>query len=304
MTLFEIRAFLATLKYSNMSAAAESLCITQPALSRRINSLEEELGYRLFERNKGVRSITLTEEGTAFVAVAEKWMRIYQEAQAISTLKQKPMLNIGSILSVSNCILGDVIRDIVSPLPPISAKNKYNISLANYHSYESYKLIEDRIIDIAFISDDMYHQTVTTTPAFSSPYVLAGGPAWEYIHTVNPKQLNPANEIRFSWSNEYDTWHQKYFDVSVYPKLSLDQIIMLSKYLVGENYAIMPAAFIPAIKSDLLHFISLTDGPQDHMVYYLTNSSDKPELIHDFLLRLNQKLSTIDQVHSFLFSCK
>ena len=49
MTISEITAFLAVIECGSFSKAAEMLFITQPALSRRIQSLENEIGYRLFE---------------------------------------------------------------------------------------------------------------------------------------------------------------------------------------------------------------------------------------------------------------
>ena len=47
MTKTELEAFLAVLQYGSISAAAERLFITQPAMSRRMKSMEEELGYSL-----------------------------------------------------------------------------------------------------------------------------------------------------------------------------------------------------------------------------------------------------------------
>ena len=63
MTKAELEAFLAVLQYGSISAAAERLFITQPAMSRRMKSMEEELGYSLFERGRGQRSVELTENG-------------------------------------------------------------------------------------------------------------------------------------------------------------------------------------------------------------------------------------------------
>ena len=67
MTFLEIEAFLKIAQCGSFSAAAEKLYITQPALGRRIRALEEELGYSLFIRNKGVRHVELTRQGRAFV---------------------------------------------------------------------------------------------------------------------------------------------------------------------------------------------------------------------------------------------
>ena len=65
MTFLEIEAFLNIVQHGSFSAAAEKLYVTQPALGRRIRALEEELGYTLFVRNKGVRHVELTKQGQA-----------------------------------------------------------------------------------------------------------------------------------------------------------------------------------------------------------------------------------------------
>jgi DNA-binding transcriptional LysR family regulator len=54
----------------NFTRAAEELHVAQPALSRSIAKLEEELGCRLFERTS--RSVKLTDAGVTFVAGARR----------------------------------------------------------------------------------------------------------------------------------------------------------------------------------------------------------------------------------------
>jgi DNA-binding transcriptional LysR family regulator len=56
-----IRAFLATVEEGSLSAAARSLGLTQPTLSRQVSALEEELGIMLFERIG--RGLMLTSAG-------------------------------------------------------------------------------------------------------------------------------------------------------------------------------------------------------------------------------------------------
>ncbi len=57
-----LRAFEAVARRSSFSAAAEELHLTQPAISRQIKGLEDELGAPLFLR--GTRSVELTVAGT------------------------------------------------------------------------------------------------------------------------------------------------------------------------------------------------------------------------------------------------
>ena len=65
MNLYQIDYVLALAKHLNFTAAAKSLYITQPALSKQIVLLEEMLGLKLFYRDK--RSVRLTAAGELFV---------------------------------------------------------------------------------------------------------------------------------------------------------------------------------------------------------------------------------------------
>ena len=61
MELRVLRYFLAVAREENITAAAETLHVTQPTLSKQLMDLEAELGKKLFIR--GRRKIILTEEG-------------------------------------------------------------------------------------------------------------------------------------------------------------------------------------------------------------------------------------------------
>ena len=61
MELRVLKYFLAVAREENITRAAEQLHVSQPAVSRQIAQLEEELGIRAFERK--CKRVTLTEEG-------------------------------------------------------------------------------------------------------------------------------------------------------------------------------------------------------------------------------------------------
>lgn len=74
MELRVLQYFLAVAKEQNISAAAQSLHLTQPTLSRQLKELEEELGKPLMIR--GNRKITLTEEGMLLRKRAEEILEL------------------------------------------------------------------------------------------------------------------------------------------------------------------------------------------------------------------------------------
>lgn len=71
-----LQAFLATAYYLNFTHAAESLNMTQGAISRQIQSLESIMGVTLFYRQ--ARGLALTAEGDKFVLLAEEIIRRLQ----------------------------------------------------------------------------------------------------------------------------------------------------------------------------------------------------------------------------------
>ena len=79
MDIRTMQYFLAVIREGTISAAAESLHVAQPSLSRQMKDLEEELGVTLFER--GNRRITLTEEGQVLRRRAEELVRLMQLTQ-------------------------------------------------------------------------------------------------------------------------------------------------------------------------------------------------------------------------------
>lgn len=88
-----LQYFLAVTREGNISAAAQSLHLSQPSLSRQLRDLEEELGVTLFIRGK--RRIELTEEGLILRKRASEMMQLVE-------------LTEGEIFAVGNHIAGSL----------------------------------------------------------------------------------------------------------------------------------------------------------------------------------------------------
>ncbi len=87
LNISQVLSVLAIEEYKNFSHAADSIFLSQPALSLQISKLEAELGYPLFLRHS--QGVTLTEEGRAFCEmakpVADAWNRFQKEALSLKT---------------------------------------------------------------------------------------------------------------------------------------------------------------------------------------------------------------------------
>jgi len=120
MQINQIDAFLAVAELESFSLAAESLHITQPAVSKRIQQLENSIRVELFDRI-GRRSI-LTPNGKAFKPHAE---RILQELQSYrSRLSQQQLTPSGNLSFATSHHVGlhrlpQVLRDFKIRYPQV-----------------------------------------------------------------------------------------------------------------------------------------------------------------------------------------
>jgi DNA-binding transcriptional LysR family regulator len=80
MNLRFLEAFVWVARLSSFKAAADRLCTTQAGISSRIATLEEQLGVRLFERDR--RSVTLTFQGSELLPMAESMLELQAKMRA------------------------------------------------------------------------------------------------------------------------------------------------------------------------------------------------------------------------------
>lgn len=95
MTLQQLQYYVTVCKYQSLTKAARELSVSQPAISTSIRDLESECGFPLFEHRPN--SISLTDQGRAFLREAEHLLRSYgqlwKNAELIS--QRKAILRVG-----------------------------------------------------------------------------------------------------------------------------------------------------------------------------------------------------------------
>lgn len=298
MTQQGIEVFFAVAKLGSVSAAAQALYITQPAVSRHLRTLEEDLGCTLFVRGRGRRQVELTPQGRDFVPVAEKWRLLWQETRTLTGPGRTQALRVASVGSLSTYLLPPVFRDFLAP--------GRALTFHNYHSREAYDYVAQGLVDLALISDHMYHPQVETIPVFRSAMVLVTGPGLDWPDRVAPSWLDPAKELRLPWNPEYDLWHSFWFSPAAVPRAVLDQMSLLEEFFSWrdrwpDSWAIVPAiAAIPLARKLDLTVRPLEDGPADEIIYCLQGPQRETSLTRAFLDCLERELARRPEVEPLL----
>jgi DNA-binding transcriptional LysR family regulator len=123
MELRHLRYFIAAAEEENVSRAALKLHVSQPALSRQIRDLEEELGFQLLERT--AKSVRLTEAGQKFLDEARAVLQRAEEAvNAARAIAQggSGELHVGYAPSLSARILPATLRAFQIEMPKVRAR--------------------------------------------------------------------------------------------------------------------------------------------------------------------------------------
>ena len=116
MELDQLRYFLRVAERGNFTRAAEDLMISQPALSRSIQKLEDELGQPVFERK--TRSVSLTEAGVLLESRAQQVLAILEDTKAeITDDGESGRVRIGAIPTIAPYYLPGLLRQFSAEFP-------------------------------------------------------------------------------------------------------------------------------------------------------------------------------------------
>ncbi len=146
MELRQIRSFLSIAETLHFGRTAELIHLSQPALSLQIRALEEEVGVKLFERDR--RKTTLTAAGTAFrdeaAAAVLNIERAVRNARLAADGKLG-LLRVGFISTAGNEIVPDIVRRFRKANPQVE------FSLRNILTIDQIQMLDTGLLDIGFL---------------------------------------------------------------------------------------------------------------------------------------------------------
>jgi DNA-binding transcriptional LysR family regulator len=166
--LRQIRSFLSIAETLHFGRTAELIHISQPALSLQIQALEEEIGARLFERNR--RKTTLTAAGFAFRDDAAAALSQLEQAIRRARLAANGklgLLRIGFISTAGSEIVPNIVRQFKELNPEIE------FSLRNILTAQQVQMLETGSLDIGFLRLPIGgHSALDVVTVHREPFVL------------------------------------------------------------------------------------------------------------------------------------
>ena len=171
MEFDQIETFLAVASSGGFHRAAQTLRVSQPAVSARIQMLEESLGAKLFVRSR--TGISLSPAGKALRPHAEGLLRLVAEARQAVQEKQADaggVLSIAAGLSISTYLLPDVLKKYQAAHPRVM------LSVRSGHSMQVLKMVLDGEADLG-LARSLNHPEVETISLRDDPLLLVGHPA-------------------------------------------------------------------------------------------------------------------------------
>ena len=162
MELRVLEYFLAVAREQNITAAAESLHLSQPALSRQLREMEEKLGKQLLIRGvKGSRKVILTEEGMILRRRAEEILSLVRRTeneitQSDETIAGNVFIGTGETETVR--LFAKVAKKLQQKYPDI----RYNISSGNAEHVLEY--LDKGLIDFGLLFTEIDSQKYEAIP--------------------------------------------------------------------------------------------------------------------------------------------
>ncbi|MGZ6390967.1 MAG: LysR family transcriptional regulator [Ktedonobacterales bacterium] len=191
MELSEIEAFIAITRTGGFTRAAELLHISQPAISRRIELLERELGAPLFERlSTGIR---LTSAGEAFLPYAQHVLAALSDGRAaVHALEEEEQgtITLALVGTLASTQLTPQLQAFHASYPDV------RLLLRTARSDEVSTLVQqgDADLGLRYFADP--HPEIRSLPVIDEPLLIACAAQSRF---VTSEQTEPAALLGVPW---------------------------------------------------------------------------------------------------------
>jgi DNA-binding transcriptional LysR family regulator len=168
MQLYQVRYFLALARTLNFTRAAEQCNVTQPALTKAVQKLEQQLGGTLIHRERHLTQ--LTELGKMILPTLEKILSAAEAVRLQARGYQKKTiapLKIGLVPSVSAALITELLLELARIIPDL------RVDLREADANGLVAMLLDGEINAALVGDTVeLPERIDHWPLFEERYVL------------------------------------------------------------------------------------------------------------------------------------
>jgi LysR family hydrogen peroxide-inducible transcriptional activator len=166
MTITQLEYVVAVATYKSFVAAAEKCFVTQPTLSMQIQKLEEELGVKVFDRNK--HPIAITAMGEAIVAQARIALAECEKINELIQTQQNSLagnFKLAVIPTVAPYILPNLLESYSGNYPNVK------MDVVEMETKQIITALKNNEIDAALVSTPLEANGIKEYPLFYEPFV-------------------------------------------------------------------------------------------------------------------------------------
>lgn len=246
MDLRQLRYFAAVAKHGSISVAAQAIHIAQPALTRQIQALEDELETRVFERT--TRGVKLTDAGRQLLVDANQ---LLDSASAIRERAQRAGRGESGHLSLALPVMQSLVPKIAEVLRRYR-KEVPGVGITLHHLLSDVQLaqIADGRLDAGFmLFRPPEDNSLEGIPVFSERMLLAYPADWKWPKRKKPKVLKDLQDLEFVWlpRTAAPAWHDRlihcFYDAGFIPRTAVhgvDAASMLTLVAAGMGCTVLP----------------------------------------------------------------
>jgi DNA-binding transcriptional LysR family regulator len=172
--LSQLSAFVEVARTRSVSRAADSLFVTQPALTARLQRLEADLGATLFVRTP--RGMRLSEAGEAFLPYAVRALETLADGRRLVNAFERGgagTLAIGAAPAVSTYVLPQVLKTFAVGHPRVA------VSVRTGHSEEVLELVLREQVAVGLVRA-LRHPEIESMPLYEDRLLLVTEPGHRF----------------------------------------------------------------------------------------------------------------------------
>lgn len=127
LNMYELTTFVTVISEGSMTAAADKLFLTQPAVSQQIRNLEQDLGVEILVR--GTRQVKPTLQGEILYDYSKKILQLVNQTElAIKTMSARleGHMRVGTLNSIGLQIVSPIVGRLLKHNPKLQIKIDYN----------------------------------------------------------------------------------------------------------------------------------------------------------------------------------